>query len=81
MGRPGGAEGVATPGPCYGLDALRSWTTRIAELWQPGEDVFVYFNNDPPGRAVRDAALLARLAERAGLDPTRTPGPRSIRVG
>jgi uncharacterized protein YecE (DUF72 family) len=64
-------EGGASPHPCYGTGALRSWAARIAERWEVGSDVFVFFNNDPHGCALRDAAVFAREAERAGLEPTR----------
>ncbi len=74
-------EGRAAPRPCYGPRALRSWVTRLGEAWPPGADVFAYFNNDPAGCAVRDAAIFGRFAARAGLEPTRTPAARSIRVG
>ncbi|HEY1420239.1 MAG TPA: DUF72 domain-containing protein [Candidatus Dormibacteraeota bacterium] len=67
-GRGGGAPG-------YGRDALRRWVLRIAETWGPGADVYVYFNNDTGGHALKDAVTFARLAESAGLNPTRVPVP------
>ena len=42
-------EGRAHPHPCYGRAALASWATRLSGLWDDGEDVFVYFNNDHGG--------------------------------
>ncbi len=67
-------EGTAQPWPRYGRQALRSWAGRLAETW-PGEaDVYVYFNNDPGGAAVADSIAFGRLAARAGLTVTRTPG-------
>jgi uncharacterized protein YecE (DUF72 family) len=45
----------------YGRTALHSWTERLAETWAPHEDVFVYFNNDPGGAAVRDARTFSRM--------------------
>jgi uncharacterized protein YecE (DUF72 family) len=74
-------EGRAAPRPCYGRAALASWAGRIAERIAPDEDVFVFANNDPEGCAVRDARVLARLAAREGLRPTRAPGPRETPVG
>ncbi len=74
-------EGRAQPRPCYGQQALDSWAGRLAEQWRATEDVFVYFNNDPAGCAVRDAAVFARSVERAGLRPTRVPRLEEIRVG
>ena len=73
--------GRASPFPCYGRRALASWAERIAAMWKPDEDVFVYFNNDTLGCAPRDAARFAPLLERAGLEPTRTPSTRRVRAG
>lgn len=66
-------EGRATPVPCYGETALRSWVARIAELWPDDADVHVFFNNDPRGCAVRDAVRFAGYAAAAGLRPSRVP--------
>jgi uncharacterized protein YecE (DUF72 family) len=66
-------EGRASPRPCYGDAALRSWVHRVESLWSPDEDVYVFFNNDPRGCAVRDAVRFARTAARRGLRPTRVP--------
>ena len=74
-------EGRATPRPCYGRDALAAWAGRIADRFGPGDDVFVYTNNDPEGCAVRDARLLAGPVARAGLRPTRVPRPSETPVG
>ena len=46
----------------YPAAKLRRWADRIAEL--PAREVFVYFNNDPGGAAVRDAERLLRLLDR-----------------
>jgi uncharacterized protein YecE (DUF72 family) len=62
-------EGAAGPWPSYGRSALASWLGRIEEAW-PGArdaDVFVYFNNDPGGAAVRNASTLVRMADRRGF--------------
>jgi uncharacterized protein YecE (DUF72 family) len=74
-------EGRATPSPCYGDTALRSWAKRIARLWSPDEDVYAFFNNDPLGCAVRDAVRFAGHASRAGLHPTRVPAMSEAPVG
>jgi uncharacterized protein YecE (DUF72 family) len=66
-------EGRAHPHPCYGRTALASWATRVSGLWDDSEEVFVYFNNDHGGCAVRDAHFFALAARRAGLSPTRVP--------
>jgi uncharacterized protein YecE (DUF72 family) len=82
-------EGLSTPRPCYAEVALRSWTDRLAALFKPSEDVYVYFNNDRHGCAVRDAGTFTGLCREIGLEPTpvtaavtvggyspRRPGPR-----
>ncbi|MCO5972809.1 DUF72 domain-containing protein [Actinoallomurus soli] len=66
-------EGAATPWPEYGDQALRSWVRRLAETWDDAQDVYVYFNNDPGGAAVRDAGRFAEFARAAGRGVTRTP--------
>jgi uncharacterized protein YecE (DUF72 family) len=66
-------EGRAQPWPRYGRAALASWIDRIAAAFDDGADVHVYFNNDPGGAAVSDAATLGRIAARAGRTVTRTP--------
>ena len=73
-------EGRATPHPCYGRQALSTWAAELAGLWAPGDDVFVYFNNDGRACAPRDASVFARAAGRAGLFPTRTPPAREVRI-
>jgi len=65
--------GTGAPHSCYGRSALAHWVDRLAGSWGPDEDVYVYFNNDPHGCALRDARVFARLAERKGLEPTRVP--------
>jgi uncharacterized protein YecE (DUF72 family) len=40
--------------------------------------VYVYFNNDPGGAAVRDAAALAALAGRRGVAVTRVDVPAEV---
>jgi uncharacterized protein YecE (DUF72 family) len=68
--------GRAHPAPCYGRTALTNWAGRLADLWDRSEDVYIYFNNDHGGCAVRDAHRFALAAERAGLHPTRVPTSR-----
>ncbi len=48
-------------GGSYSDDDLRWWAARVAEWQRGGRDVFVYFNNDGGGHAVRNAATLRRL--------------------
>ena len=74
-------EGRASPHPCYGRKALDTWAARLADVWAVEEDVYVFFNNDPQGCAVRDAAVFGRAAGRAGLRPSRVPPTREAPVG
>src|SRR5437016_58508 len=73
-------EGRATPHPCYGRRALATWAGKLADTWSDGEDVYVYFNNDTGACAVRDAGVMARELERAGLYPSRVAPPRAVRL-
>jgi uncharacterized protein YecE (DUF72 family) len=66
-------EGRATPRPCYGRSALRTWAERLAALWSPRDDVYVYFNNDQGGCATRDSHLFALAVTAAGLVPSAVP--------
>jgi uncharacterized protein YecE (DUF72 family) len=66
-------EGAATPRPRYGPVALRSWVRRLAATFGDGAPVHVYFNNDPYGAAVADAAAFAARCLRDGLPVSRTP--------
>jgi uncharacterized protein YecE (DUF72 family) len=47
----------------YPESDLRWWADRIGEWSGGGRDVYVYFNNDGHGHAVRDAEGLRRLVE------------------
>jgi uncharacterized protein YecE (DUF72 family) len=73
--------GRAQPAGCYGRAALETWVVRVRDTWGPDADVFVYFNNDMEGCAVRDAVVFAQLAAAAGLTPTRTPNLDEAPVG
>ncbi|MEU8620804.1 DUF72 domain-containing protein [Streptomyces sp. NPDC048623] len=61
-------EGRARPFPSYGRQALVTWADRIGETWRAGADVFVFFNNDVGGAAVRNAESFLRLVASAGLE-------------
>jgi uncharacterized protein YecE (DUF72 family) len=64
-------EGRARPRPGYGRQALNTWLDRITDAFEADKDVYVYFNNDPGGAAIRDAVTLAGLARRRGLEVSR----------
>ena len=66
-------EGKGSHAPGYERDVLRRWVDRIGETWPRTSDVYVYFNNDAAGYAIRDAVAFAELAEASGLRPTRVP--------
>ena len=68
-------EGTASPWPSYGRQALDGWLDRLAEAFPgPGDEAYVYFNNDQGAAAVRDAAHLVARAEARGIDVPR-PAP------
>lgn len=46
----------------YPVDSLRWWADRISEWRSQDRDVYVYFNNDGNGNAVRDADTLRTIA-------------------
>jgi uncharacterized protein YecE (DUF72 family) len=48
-------------GGSYSDDDLRWWAARVREWEAMGKDVFVYFNNDGGGHAVRNAQTLRAL--------------------
>jgi uncharacterized protein YecE (DUF72 family) len=73
-------QGRAHPDPCYGRASLSQWACRVSALWGSGADVYAYFNNDGHACAVRDARHFAAAATRAGLFPTRVPGPGEVRL-
>lgn len=68
-------EGAAQPWPRYGERALHSWVQRLTETWPESADVFVYFNNDPGGAAIYDAAAFASVARAAGHQVSHTAVP------
>ena len=68
-------EGASAEPPCYTRPTLDAWARRIAASHAAPEDVFVYFNNDPHGCAVFDAAVFARCCARLGLRVTKAPDP------
>jgi len=65
-------QGEQRPLPCYDAPTLSERARMLAGLWGRQQDIFVYFNNDTGGCAIRDAVTFARAAEEAGLSPTRT---------
>ncbi|MGI8847688.1 MAG: DUF72 domain-containing protein [Candidatus Dormibacteria bacterium] len=66
-------QGTATPWSCYTDSRLRWWAERIGQLWGADATVYVFFNNDPFGCAVHDAARFATICNDLGLPTTRVP--------
>ncbi len=56
--------GRASPPPSYGDRAIDSWLERLEREFNERQDVYVYFNNDRGGAAVRNALTMARHAHR-----------------
>lgn len=73
-------HGSGRPPSCYTRPALERWARRLCERFGPDPDVYCYFNNDTNGCAPRDARWFAAALERAGMRPTRVPGPRETPV-
>lgn len=53
------------PGGGFTAEELKSWAGQIRALETAGKDVYVYFNNDWVGFAVKDATKLANLTSRS----------------
>jgi uncharacterized protein YecE (DUF72 family) len=64
-------EGRADPRPRYGPAALRSWLHRVTDTFGPDETVYVYFNNDPGGAALVDAAGFAGFCREQAVPVSR----------
>jgi len=47
----------------YSETELLTWTSHIDSFLAQGVDVYVYFNNDPDGYAIRDAQHLHELLQ------------------
>jgi uncharacterized protein YecE (DUF72 family) len=47
----------------YSLEELLPWTEKIKEYMKKGLNVYVYFNNDAHGFAVKNAKMLAELCK------------------
>jgi uncharacterized protein YecE (DUF72 family) len=52
------------PGGRFTNQELRSWASQVRALSDAGKNVYVYFNNDWEGHAVRDAVKLEELLDR-----------------
>jgi uncharacterized protein YecE (DUF72 family) len=66
---------------CYSEFELRTWSRLLCDRFDPGDDVFVFFNNDPGACAVRNASEFARLLAEAGRYVSRTPDPLDTLFG
>jgi uncharacterized protein YecE (DUF72 family) len=68
-----------TTWPCYRRETLLRRLHDIAEV-HGGDDVYVFFNNDPRCCAVANAVELAELAAVDGHEVTRVPRADEVRV-
>lgn len=64
-------QGEQRPLPCYETTTLTERATMLKQIWGGDADTYVYFNNDTGGCAIRDAVLFHKVAEAAGLEPSR----------
>ena len=70
-------EGKHDPWPFYTDDELRWWVDEIVQTFpSDGEDVFVYFNNDPGTAAIDNAITFAADVATRGRLVTRVPSVR-----
>jgi uncharacterized protein YecE (DUF72 family) len=73
-------EGLGRPRPCYTKAALTTWSDTLAGLYGPGDDLFVYFNNDPRACALRDALVFGKLMTERGFRHGKLPRRGEIEV-
>ncbi len=73
-------EGMARPAPCYAPDEILAWGDRLRDGWGTDAEAYLYFDNDPRGCAVRDAAITAVLYRGRGFALTRTPRADAVAV-
>jgi uncharacterized protein YecE (DUF72 family) len=65
--------GRARPASCYSAAAITKSADLVHGMWGTNSTVYVYFNNDHAGCALRDAARLGRDLEERGVDVGRVP--------
>jgi uncharacterized protein YecE (DUF72 family) len=68
-------EGSGDTWPFYTAGELDDWAARVCETFG-GEDVFVYFNNDPGAAAVDNAITFAHSVADRGAAVSRVPAAR-----
>lgn len=73
-------SGRNRPPTCYRPSRLQEWAEFVAATYPKQSDVYVFFNNDPFGCAVRDAVRFASFCRDAGLDVTRVPEEAEARL-
>jgi uncharacterized protein YecE (DUF72 family) len=62
----------------YPEATLRQWASRVRALWGADGEVYAFFNNDPGGAAIRDAAAFARACADQGLAVSGVPDPSAL---
>jgi uncharacterized protein YecE (DUF72 family) len=73
--------GDDSPKPCYSDADLKASAKRLREIYREGDNVYVFFNNDPDGCALRDARVLSLHLKGLDRRTTRVPGEEEVRVG
>jgi uncharacterized protein YecE (DUF72 family) len=69
-------EGKYDPWPFYTNDELAWWADHLRDTDRNGDDVYVYFNNDPGTAAIQDAITFAAYVAERGIEVTRVPAER-----
>jgi uncharacterized protein YecE (DUF72 family) len=64
--------GRERPASCYRRARLEASAELLCAMWKPDEPVFVYFNNDHAGCAIRDVARFGEMLDARGRARTRT---------
>ena len=64
--------GRQRPASCYHSEYLEKSADLVCSTWPPGQDVFVYFNNDHAGCAIRDVARFGAMLDARVRPRTRT---------
>jgi uncharacterized protein YecE (DUF72 family) len=64
--------------PHYRRGKLRRWAERIADM--PAREVYIYFNNDPEGAAVKDAVTMRSLLTEKGCAVASTASNHGTRT-
>lgn len=67
-------EGRASPPTSYGRQALQSAAEELSDIYDPGDDLYIYFNNDTAAAAVDNAEAFAGIMRQRGWTVPQGPG-------